>query len=223
MKIGIISDIHGNAVALDRVLERLEGCDEIVCAGDIVGYYPYFNQVIETLRKERIHSVLGNHDYSALTGDLRELDTYGKVSVTITMKNLEKKNREWLDNLPLMIQTPYFNIYHAFPSDSIDALMNFIYPSFPLIEKILEEEGKNIVVGHTHIQFKKDFNNLTLLNPGSVGQPRDGDSRAPFAIFDTEKKEFKFDRVEYNIYEVIMEVERAGLPTALGLRLLEGR
>ncbi len=224
MEIGIIADIHANVVALDSVLQKLESCDEILCAGDVVGYYPYFNEVIEILREERIYSVIGNHDYAVLTGDHSNLDTYGKISVNFTRKRLEEKNKEWLDSLPYQLQTDYFNIYHGTPADSIDAIFVYIFPTFPLIDKILEEEGKNVIVGHTHIQFERKHakQNLKLVNPGSVGQPRDGDSRAAYAIFDTEKEEFRLERVGYDINEVYFAVHNSGLPIAQGLRLFDG-
>ncbi|AGK61966.1 phosphoesterase, MJ0936 family [Archaeoglobus sulfaticallidus PM70-1] len=222
MKIGIISDIHSNLVALERVLERLEGCDEIICAGDVVGYYPYFNEVVEIFRKERIYSVLGNHDYSIITGDFSELDTYGKISAGYIRKNIEEKNLSWLENLPLKLETGRFNVYHGIPADSLDAIKLHVFPTFPLIEKILEVEGKSVVVGHTHIQFMKEHRNFRVVNPGSVGQPRDGDSRACYAIYDTERDSFKLDRVAYNIDEVYLEVHRAGLPHILAIRLYEG-
>ncbi len=224
MKIGIIADIHANLVALDSVLQKLDACDEILCAGDVVGYYPYFNEVIEIFRQERIYSVIGNHDYAVVTGDHSQLDTYGKISVNFTRKRLDEKNKEWLGSLPYQLQTDYFNLYHGTPADSIDALFVYIFPTFPLIDKILEEEGKNVVVGHTHIQFEKKHakQDLMLMNPGSVGQPRDGDCRAAFAIFDTEKGEFTLKRVEYNIEEVYFAVHNSGLPIAQGLRLFKG-
>ena len=229
MKIGLIADVHANLVALEAVMERLNVCDEIICAGDVVGYYPYFNEVIELLRQERIHSIIGNHDYAVLSGDNSNLDTYGKISANYTRKRLEERNREWLDSLPFQLQTEYFNVYHGSPSDSIDAIFVYIFPTFPLIDKLLEEEGNSVVVGHTHIQFerryagrKSEFEGLKLVNPGSVGQPRDGDSRAAFAIFDTEKAEFSLKRAGYNIEEVYFAVHHAGLPIAQGLRLFEG-
>ncbi|RLI82459.1 metallophosphoesterase, partial [Archaeoglobales archaeon] len=168
MEIGIIADIHANVVALDSVLQKLESCDEILCAGDVVGYYPYFNEVIEILREERIYSVIGNHDYAVLTGDHSNLDTYGKISVNFTRKRLEEKNKEWLDSLPYQLQTDYFNIYHGTPADSIDAIFVYIFPTFPLIDKILEEEGKNVIVGNTHIQFERKHakQKLKVVNPG---------------------------------------------------------
>ena len=224
MKIGLIADIHANLVALEAVMERMNSCDEIICAGDVVGYYPYFNEVIELLRAERVHSIIGNHDYAVLTGDNSNLDTYGKISANFTRKRLEVKNREWLDSLPYQLQTEYFNVYHGTPADSIDAIFVYIFPTFPFIDKILEEEGKSVVVGHTHIQFERKHakRDLKIVNPGSVGQPRDGDSRAAFAIFDTEKTEFSLRRAGYDIEEVWFAVHKAGLPIAQGLRLFEG-
>jgi|Deesub1362A_J573_1020465.scaffolds.fasta_scaffold00078_85 putative phosphoesterase len=223
MRIGIISDIHSNLIALEKVLEKLENCDMIVCAGDVVGYYPYFNEVVELLRKERIDSVMGNHDYAVVNGNFSGMNTYARISGTYTRNKLKEENMEWISNLPLKMEFEKFNLYHGTPSDTNDAFMVYIFPTFPLIGKILEVEGKNVVVGHTHVQFMKDHGDKFLLNPGSVGQPRDGDSRAAYAILDVEKDKFELGRVEYNVHEVYEGVIKAGLPVALGLRLFEGR
>jgi putative phosphoesterase len=224
MRIGIIADIHANLIALEAVMERLNSCDQILCAGDVVGYYPYFNEVIELLRKERVQSVLGNHDYAIITGETSNLDTYGRISAVYTRKNLDERNREWLESLPYRIETEHFNVYHGAPAKSLESLFIYLFPTFPLIGKILEEEGVNVVVGHTHIQFERKHPKLglKLLNPGSVGQPRDGDNRAAYAIFDSENASFHFDRAEYRIEEVFMAVKRFGLPIVQGLRLFRG-
>lgn len=224
MRIGIVADVHANLIALEAVMERLNSCDEILCAGDVVGYYPYFNEVIELLREERVQSVLGNHDYAVITGETSNLDTYGRISAAYTRKNLDQKNKEWLESLPYQIQADYFNVYHGAPAEGVESLFIYIFPTFPLTNKILEEEGKGVVVGHTHIQFERKHPKLglKLVNPGSVGQPRDGDSRAAYAIFDTESANFHFGRAKYKIEEVFMAVQSFGLPTVQGLRLFRG-
>jgi|Deesub1362A_J573_1020465.scaffolds.fasta_scaffold19883_2 predicted phosphodiesterase len=232
MKVALIADIHANLIALEAVMERLNSCDEVICAGDVVGYYPYFNEVIELLRRERVHSIIGNHDYAVLTGDTSNLDAYGKISANYTMRGLDEKNKDWLESRPYQLQTEYFNVYHGSPFDGLDAIFVYIFPTFPFIDKILEEEGKSVVVGHTHVQFERRYSraakglgstqNLSLTNPGSVGQPRDGDSRAAYAIFDTERDEFSLRRVGYDIEEVYFAVHRAGLPIVQALRLFEG-
>ncbi len=222
MKIGLISDIHGNLVALEEVLKHLNHCDMIYCAGDVVGYYPFPNEVIELFKDHEIRSVMGNHDYAVVTGDFFGFNAYAREAGEWTREHLSEDNLDWLMSLPLSIETEWFNIYHGMPAEDLRALEEYIFPDDPRIEYSLEELEKNIVVGHTHIQFVRWHKGLFFANPGSVGQPRDGDPRSAFAIYDTEKNEIKLRRVEYNIQEVYEAVIEAGLPEFLGERLFRG-
>ncbi len=222
MKLGLISDVHGNLIALEEVIEHLNGCDEIYCAGDIVGYYPFPNEVVELFKREGIRSVMGNHDYAVVTGDFFGFNEYARVAGEWTRRNLKEENLEWLMELPIKIETEFFNVYHGMPADDLRALEEYIFPDDPRIEYSLEELEKNVVVGHTHIQFIKWHKGMFFMNPGSVGQPRDGDSRSAFAIYDTESGRVELRRVEYNIQEVYEAVLNAGLPEFLGERLFMG-
>jgi putative phosphoesterase len=222
MKIGLISDVHGNLVALDVVLEKLNHCDRIYCAGDVVGYYPFPNEVIETFIKEGIESVMGNHDYAVANNDFWGFNPYAEEAGRWTRKHLRKEYLEWLSKLPLKIETEWFNVYHGIPADDETAIEVYIFPDDPMIEDFLRMIGRNIVVGHTHIQFVREFEGLLFVNPGSVGQPRDGDSRSAYAIFDTESCRVKLGRVEYDIQEVCEAVRKAGLPEFLCSRLFDG-
>jgi len=222
MKIGLISDVHGNLVALESVLERLNHCDSIFCAGDVVGYYPYPNEVIETFRSNSIKSVMGNHDFAVITGDFFGFNPQAEVAGKWTRKRLSDDNLEWLMNLPLSIETEWFNIYHGIPAEDIRALDEYVFPDDPRIRYSLEELEKNVVVGHTHLQFIVKHRGWFFVNPGSVGQPRDRDPRSAFAIYDTESGKIEFKRVKYDIEEVYNAVLKAGLPEFLGKRLFNG-
>jgi len=222
MKIGIVSDIHANLPALERVIDRMNLCDEIYSAGDVVGYYPYPNEVIELFIEENIQSVAGNHDVAITHNDFAGMNMIAMEAGIYTRQVLEKRNLEWLAKLPLSIETPYFRIYHGMPGSGEAAYIVYIFPEDPIINEFLENSDKHIVVGHTHIQFAIERSGKIFFNPGSVGQPRDGDSRAAYAIFDSESGKLKLERVEYSIEEVCMAVERTGLSNYLCRRLYEG-
>ncbi len=222
MKIGLISDIHGNLVALEEVLKSLNDCDEIYCAGDVVGYYPFPNEVVEILRDNDVKCVMGNHDYAVVTGDFFGFNEYARIAGEWTRKNLKEENLDWLSELPLKLETEWFLICHGMPAEDLRIIEEYIFPDDPRIEYILEDLEENVVVGHTHIQFVKWHRGLFFANPGSVGQPRDGNPDSAFAIYDTEKNEIKLKRVKYNIQEVYDAVVKAGLPEFLGDRLFHG-
>ncbi len=222
MKVGVISDVHGNLVALTEVLDRLNDCDVIYCAGDVVGYYPFPNEVIELFIKEEIKSVMGNHDYAVANNDFSGFNPYAEEAGRWTREHLEREYLKWLSELPIKIETEWFNIYHGAPADDELAFEVYIFPEDPMIEEFVRTLKVNLVVGHTHIQFLRYFGDLFFLNPGSVGQPRDGDSRAAFAILDTEASKVILKRVKYNIEEVCDAVMKEGLPEFLCFRLYEG-
>ncbi|HID43264.1 MAG TPA: metallophosphoesterase [Archaeoglobaceae archaeon] len=222
MRIGLISDVHGNIVALERVLEKLNSCDIIYSAGDVVGYYPYPNETIEKFIETGIESVFGNHDYAVVKSDFSGMNPYATEAARYTRRVIDRKKLEWLSSLPLSIKTEYFVIYHGMPAEDELAYTVYLFPEDPLIEFLVEKYGIT-VVGHTHIQFIEYHDKRMLINPGSVGQPRDGDSRAAYAIFDTESGKVNLERVEYNIQEAYDAVLNAGLPEFLGKRLFEGR
>lgn len=222
MKIGLISDVHGNLIALETVLDELNHCDRIYCAGDVVGYYPFPNEVIEIFIKEEIESVMGNHDYAVANNDFSGFNPYAEEAGRWTRRHTRGEYLEWLSKLPIKIETEWFNIYHGAPAEDETAFEIYLFPEDPIIIDFVRMSGKNIVVGHTHIQFLKNIDGRFFLNPGSVGQPRDGDPRSAFAIFDTESGKVILRRVKYDIDEVCDAVMKAGLPEFLCFRLYEG-
>ncbi len=217
--VGFISDIHANLPALDAVMEKLERCDEIYCCGDVVGYYPYPNEVVEVLKDADVKSVLGNHDYAVLTNDFTTFNSIAREAGEWTVKHVTEETIEYLSELPLSIETETFEIYHGRPGEGFEVIFDYVFPDDDL-ESFLS--GKSVVVGHSHLQFVRWFGELFFLNPGSVGQPRDGDSRAAYALFDTERFRIELCRVSYNIEEVCEAVEKANLPYFLCERLYRG-
>mgnify|MGYP000209184271 CR=1 FL=1 len=207
--IGIIADIHANLPALQSVLDKLQGAEAIYCAGDIVGYGPYPAEVLEIVKEEGIISVMGNHDYAVIDQSvLPWFNPLAREAIRYTARVLSPEHKSYLLSLPWKIDGEFLMVHGSLR----DPLFEYLLPG------ALPKTSKLTIIGHTHIQF---FEGLWL-NPGSVGQPRDGDPRAAFAVFDPEKGKIKLKRTSYNIDEVAEEILRVNLPKFLADRLYEG-
>jgi putative phosphoesterase len=204
MKMAFISDIHGNYEALKAVLSAIDmlGITNIYCAGDIVGYYSQINECCETLRARGIPSVMGNHDWY-LAGDgfcLRSKSVNDCLAYQRTIITAE--NLAWLKSLPVQLQAGEVRMVHGGWGDPID---EYLKPSAEYFERI---NGNIFVSGHTHVQTLQIFGAKTYCNPGSVGQPRDGDPRAAFAVYND--GQFSLHRVTYDMQPVFSLMEAAG-------------
>ncbi len=221
MEIAVISDIHGNLIAFKEVLKSI-GNKKIFCCGDLVGYYPFANEVIEIVKKRKIISVLGNHDYAVVTGDTSWFNPIAAFAIEWTRKRIKKENLEFLRNLPLVYKNDFYMV-HGSPRNKLE---EYVFPDYSdeLLKYFLKLANREILIlGHTHVPFVKKFDSEIVFNPGSVGQPRDFDPRASYAILDIEKREVEIIRVDYDIDAVADAVEREGLPSRLGQRLYFGR
>ena len=242
MRVLVISDIHANYTALKAVLEEAGEVDETWCLGDLVGYGPDPNAVVEEIREiKNLTCLLGNHDVAAI-GKM-PLETFNgdaRKSLMHHEKVLSASNMDFLNSLPSKTKVRgEATMAHGSPRDplweyilnTLSARLNFEHFDTPWC-----------FVGHSHIQcmFALDEQNdrVTLeqvkpditislrskliLNPGSVGQPRDRDPRAAFAIYDTEASTWTPRRAEYNIAEVQERIRSAGLPEKHAARIAEG-
>jgi predicted phosphodiesterase len=232
----IISDIHANWDALDAVLNRADGkYDVVLNCGDLVGYGPDPNRVVDWCRATNAAVVRGNHDKAAVgLADLEWFNPVAKAATIWTSEILTEQNRVYLATLPVgPITVQDFGLVHGSPLDEDEYLvepsdLTGLVPSHTLS-----------FFGHTHLQggfylHRTGVHSLTagsvfvdetaayLLNPGSVGQPRDHDPRAAFAIYDSETRRVDFDRAEYDPSETARKIVEAGLPEVLGLRLFRG-
>lgn len=205
MKIGLISDIHGNHPALRAVLERLDalGVDAVYCLGDVVGYYTQVNECCDAVRARNIPCVMGNHDWYLASGgyclrskSVRDCLTHQRAVVT-------PENLAWLKGLPVHIEAHGLSLLHGGWSDPIDE-----YLREPDEGYFAPMPGRFFASGHTHVQVVRQYGDKCYCNPGSVGQPRDGDPRAAFAVF--EDGRFTPHRVEYDTAEVFALMDRAG-------------
>lgn len=242
MKIAVISDIHANAEALDRVLLELEqrNVENTICLGDIVGYNADPNPCSDRVKQAGIPSLLGNHD--AVACGLEEPWGFNVVALTAalwTRNQLTEENKAFLRELPdQQVMNSSFVAVHGAPSDR-DTYLFSMEDLRPEFDYLREYEVPLCFFGHTHCQgifseegpqapgadghFRLEEGKLFFVNPGSVGQPRDGDARAAFAIYDTDLRDVELIRVEYDKKTTAEKISQAGLPMFLAERLMMGR
>lgn len=239
MRYLILSDIHANLVALEAVLVQAQGKhDDIVNCGDLVGYGPKPNEVAGWCREHTPKVVRGNHDKACVgLEDLEWFNPEARASAVWTNEELTEKNRSYLRELPKGPRdVGGFQIAHGSPADEDEYLLNASDVRYAA--SFLETAVT--FFGHTHVQgafmvhrngirrmvgpvVELENDVLFLINPGSVGQPRDGDPRAAYAIYDTEQRTITFERAEYDIQSAQTDILRAGLPEILAYRLQVGR
>jgi len=229
LKIAVISDIHSNLDAFDAVIADLPAVDSTLCLGDIVGYGPQPNEVVEKIRQLHPAVVLsGNHDYAISTGEIEGFSPNAAVAAKWTRKQLRKENLRYLSALRpsscLVLDGIRTSLFHASPRDPLG---EYIYPgmSQPEVDALLEQsDGELLLLGHTHIPMVCSSMKGILANPGSVGQPRDTIPRASYAIVTVSESRISVDirRVAYNIGSVAEKIISAGLPRFLADRLYVG-
>ncbi|WP_122090735.1 metallophosphoesterase family protein [Halalkalicoccus subterraneus] len=219
MRVGLISDIHANRVALDAVLDDMPRVDRLLCAGDVVGYNPWPADCLETVRKRGIPTVMGNHDRAVASDTAFRFNAMAKAGVEHARRELSDEQLEWLAGLPeeRTELDGKVKLVHGHPENPD----HYTYPE-EFGPDLLDEE-ELLVLGHTHVQVHEVYEEGIVCNPGSVGQPRDGDPRGAYAVVDLDDRTVEERRVEYDIERVIDAVEEAGLPGRIGARLREGQ
>ena len=246
MRLGVISDVHGNRVALDAVFDDMPDVDGVVCAGDVVGYNPWPADCVAAVRERSIPTVMGNHDRAVASGSAFRFNSMARAGVEHAREQLDDDAIAWLSALPdrRRVAGGRVAVVHGHPEDPdrytypeeftgrmLEAAAGFDYDggSDPLARDdggtTSAEPVEALIVGHTHVQGHRSYDGGVVANPGSVGQPRDGDPRAGYAVLDLDGDGPTVDerRVEYDIDAVAAAVDDAGLPTGLGGRLYEGQ
>lgn len=220
MHVGLCSDIHGNLVALEAVLSEMVGdVDLILCAGDVVGYNPWPAECVKTLRERSIPTVAGNHD-RMVTSDRNFIgNQMAAAGVEHARRELDEDALAWLADLPVELTAveDRIHVVHGHPDDPD----RYTYPA--QFNQGMLGDADVLVMGHTHVQHHEVYDEGVVLNPGSVGQPRDEDPRAAYAIVDMDELRVEERRVEYDIEAVAEAVEAAGLPMNTAKRLRQGR
>jgi predicted phosphodiesterase len=241
----ILSDLHANWYALEAVLSAAQGkYDQVVCCGDLVGYNPHPAQVIDWTKTHSSATIRGNHD--KVVAGIEDLDWFNEVAqaaATWTIGQLSEADLAYLRELPSgPCQLDHFHMWHGSPGDE-DEYVSATREAAPFFAHF---DLPLAFFGHTHLQggfFSKrgrvaplprvnygepdrivelEPDTLYMVNPGSVGQPRDGDPRAAYVLFDSDQKLVTFCRVEYPVHKTVAEMTKAGLPDVLGLRLFHG-
>jgi diadenosine tetraphosphatase ApaH/serine/threonine PP2A family protein phosphatase len=239
--IAVISDIHGNLEALEAVLEdaRRENADAMICLGDVVGYGADPNGCMDLVTAEMKATVLGNHDAAAR--DLREADNFNDVAreaIRWTQEQLTRENLDRLRALPLEFVDARARYVHASPDDPSawhyilteqeawnafeacpEAVCFVGHSHVPL--RVLLHRGRLEVVDGPVLELHRDAR--ALVNVGSVGQPRDGDWRAAYSLFDPRAGRVVARRVEYDLRAATAKILKAGLPEILARRLAQGQ
>jgi putative phosphoesterase len=218
MKVGVLADIHANRVALDAVLEDMPPVDAVVCAGDVLGYNPWPGECVEVIRERGVPTVMGNHDRAAAGGGDFRFNSMAGAGVNHARQRLSESQLEWLSELPddRLECNDRVKLVHGHPADPD----RYTYPAEFGPELLGDEDV--LVMGHTHVQHAEQFGDGIVLNPGSVGQPRDGDPRAGYAILDLDGLAVDTHRVAYDVDRVVDAVAAAGLPERIGTRLRRG-
>ena len=242
----ILTDIHGNIDALEAVLRDASGeYDEVVCCGDLVGYGAGPSAVIEWVRQEAAYIVRGNHDRAVWEEGLKEtFNDAAQAAIDWCLSEIDPADIEWLSQLPAGPLWPYdFGLAHGSPRDEDE----YIAYTHDIIGLEREFQRSLLFFGHTHLQGgwqwgPEGIRSVTgptaresqkaqevipdffyLINPGSVGQPRDRDPRAAYAVWDSERQLVFLRRVPYDIRAAQKRIMAAGLPLSLATRLASGR
>ena len=191
--IAIISDIHGNHAALTAVLEAVDaqGVESIVCLGDVAGYYSQINECCDTLRARDVLCLMGNHDAYLVSGTGCPRSDSATRCLAYQESVITPENRAWLARLPDRASHYGVEMVHGGWRDPLE---EYLRPSQAYFDAI---PGKNFASGHTHVPIVWRGEQKTYCNPGAVGQPRDGDPRAAYALWDGEA--FSLHRTEYDI------------------------
>lgn len=241
MKTAILSDIHGNATALEAVLQDLDAVapDYIISLGDNVGYGPEPEKVIKMLIARDIPSVTGNHEIGVTRPDFLPLfNPVARISIEMTTKMLSEKSLQHIRQFPNAIVKSNRRFVHGFPPESPTKYL------FELSENDIKLALSQMVeqycfIGHTHDLeilileneklirrpltqgiFPLNPRHKYIINSGSVGQPRDGNSQAKYIIWDSGKNELSVRYITYNIADTVKKIYRAGLPEQHALRLM---
>jgi len=226
-KIAIISDIHGNLPALEAVLDDInsKSISTIYCLGDLVGYYCFFNEVVQKIKDLKIPCILGNHDYAIIynNGTIELSKTCSKI-LKWQLSQAASSTIDFLRSLPTELVIDFGNkslfLVHGGLENPIHEYL------FDVNEEYFTQnafEHDFLLTGHTHLMsFKRFYNGKTWLNPGSVGQSRDFDKRASYVIVN-DSFDFEFVRVEYDYKTVVDQMELLGFDGYISEGLINGK
>lgn len=227
MKLGLISDIHGNLHALNEVLAQLDGkrVDLILCAGDLVCYGADHEAVLRILAERHIPCVSGNYDYAVAWDQPRASEKLStpiteplkRAALEWTQKHISPEGKSFLKSLPSVGTYPLdgcsATVFHATPDRLDQELLPPPWGSLEPFERVAERFGSDIVVmGHTHRPFSLTVRNTLFINPGAVGRSINRNPRAVFAILEVETLEIDFNFVDYDLAGAVQSIRNSEMP-----------
>ncbi len=227
-KVAVIADIHSNIIALQEIIRHVKKSDLILCAGDLIGYNPWPNECVRLVQQNRVQSVIGNHDAAIVTGSNDIMNLQAKLALQYTHQIISDENVEYLSSLSkkltIQVEDVKFCVYHGSP---LFPLKQYVYPWAPqrFLKMLIDmAESDILILGHTHIPMLFNFNDKLLINPGSVGQPRDKNPQASYMTLQIEGEKINVEhhRVDYDIDVVMNKIIEVGLSTFLAHRLKRG-
>lgn len=243
MRIAVISDVHANLHALEAVLSAVDraAADAVWCLGDVVGYGPQPSRCCELVAARADLALVGNHDLAALGAlDLADFSPDAAAAARWTGRVLDEPARAWLSSLAPAAHTDDATLAHGSPRDPV---WEYVLDADAMLAALEQAERPLVLVGHSHLAFAVELTDEAelrggpapgdtevpllpggrrLLNPGSVGQPRDGDPRAAWLLLDLERATASFRRTDYPVERTQAEIRAAGLPASLAARLEQG-
>jgi diadenosine tetraphosphatase ApaH/serine/threonine PP2A family protein phosphatase len=241
-RIAILGDIHANIDALNVVLDdcRAQGVEEYLCTGDVVGYNACPSECLDMVRGLGCPVMMGNHDYYVCTEslDLDDFNPNAAAVVSWTRGQLSEDQLQWLRDLPFTLTTKGITLVHS----TMDRPENFgyVFDNLQAAANFMNQKTLVCFHGHTHCpmiyeksmsdvyridpqDFKLQMGRKYFINVGSVGQPRDGDPRATYVIYDSAAKTVTYRRLEYDVAAAQARIREAGLPERLAARLALGQ
>ena len=240
MKYAIVSDIHANLEAFTAVLEVIEkeNCDKIICLGDIVGYGANPRECVELVRKHEMATIAGNHDFACIgKTNINYFNTYAKEATLWTREVTTEEDKTFMRELPLVDYHDNFTVVHG--TLYSPELFDYIQTTYDAYLSLQLLENQVCFLGHSHVpitffqgemisytlasEIKLEKGVRALVNVGSVGQPRDDNPKASFAIYDVDNEVVRITRVKYDIEKAGQKIRDAGLPAPLAERLKFGR
>lgn len=240
MRTLVLSDIHANLTALEAVIRDAANFERVFCLGDVVGYGPDPNECISSLLTlPQLNVVMGNHD-AALSGiiEVGNFNYDARQALKVQAAMLSDASRDWMELLDLEKTTTEIHMAHGSPRNPI---WEYLFSKLVALENFSAFETQVCLIGHTHVPSIFELNdtpkvrlllpeqgdlwrsaNRFILNPGSVGQPRDGNPKASYVIFDDAEESWQFRRVAYDISAVQGRMRALGLPSKHVERLERG-
>jgi predicted phosphodiesterase len=240
MKYAIVADIHGNLEAFQVVLEdaKIQKCTHYACLGDVVGYNANPKECLDIVRSMGMPCVKGNHDeYCSNDGDLEGFNPHAAEAVNWTRNHITEDDRKWLRELKYIRLVASFSLVHAtldgpqrwgYVFDKLAAAASFTYQNtsvcfFGHTHVPVAFIRDSVVRGGTYSKFKIEPGRKYFINVGSVGQPRDGNPKSSFVIYDLDEGSIEIRRLDYDIAKTQEKIRAAGLPERLAERLSHGK